>query len=65
MHCSENGLPKKDMKLRVKATLVTEFSREDYYNQNMYDVLLKYHYLVLLFRSTPHTLSQASVPALK
>lgn len=53
------------MKLRVKATLVTEFSREDYYNQNMYDVLLKYHYLVLLFRSTPHTLSQASVPALK
>lgn len=46
--------------------LVTEFSLENcYYNQNMHGILLKYHYLVLLFRITSHILSQAAVPAHK
>ena len=62
---SENGLPKRDMELSVKATLVMVFSQEDYDNQNMYGVLLKYHYLVLSFRRIPHILSQVAVPALK
>lgn len=45
--------------------LVTEFSHEDYYyNQNMYGILLKYHCLVLLFQSTSHILSQASLQPL-
>lgn len=48
-------LPRRTWKSHV---LVTEFTQEDcYYNQNMYCILLKYHYLVLLFQSTSHILS--------